>query len=92
LLCRHSFNQPVGHQGCEDINCPRNLPNSITHLTFGWCFNQKTSNLSITLKNITILRNKIKLFEKIEMSDHTAIIGLPLIDVTTALLKLGFLL
>lgn len=32
----------------------------------------------------------IRLFEKIEMSDHTAIIGLPLIDVTTALLKLGY--
>jgi septum formation protein len=32
----------------------------------------------------------IKLFDKIEMSDHTAIIGLPLIDLTTTLLKLGY--
>lgn len=32
----------------------------------------------------------IKLFEKIEMSDHTAIIGLPLIELTSRLLKLGY--
>jgi septum formation protein len=32
----------------------------------------------------------IKLFEKIEMNDHTAIIGLPLIELTTRLLKLGY--
>lgn len=32
----------------------------------------------------------IKLFQKIEMTDHTAIIGLPLIELTTTLLKLGF--
>lgn len=29
----------------------------------------------------------IKLFEKIEMSDHSAIIGLPLIDITNILMK-----
>lgn len=32
----------------------------------------------------------IKLFHKIEMSDQTAIIGLPLIELTTVLLKLGY--
>lgn len=32
----------------------------------------------------------IKLFSKIEMSDHTAIIGLPLIELTSTLLKLGY--
>lgn len=32
----------------------------------------------------------IKLFEKIEMDDHTAIIGLPLVQLTTTLLNLGF--
>lgn len=32
----------------------------------------------------------IKLFHKIEMTDHTAIIGLPLIDLTSVLLKLGY--
>lgn len=32
----------------------------------------------------------IKLFEKIEMNDHTAIIGLPLIELTSVLLKLGY--
>jgi septum formation protein len=32
----------------------------------------------------------ITLFEKIEMDDHTAIIGLPLIQLTNSLLKLGF--
>lgn len=32
----------------------------------------------------------IKLFEKIEMTDHTAIIGLPLIELTNALLKFGY--
>ena len=32
----------------------------------------------------------IKLFEKIEMNDHTAIIGLPLVELTTTLLKLGY--
>ncbi len=32
----------------------------------------------------------IKLFERIEMTDHTAIIGLPLIELTNVLLDLGF--
>ncbi len=32
----------------------------------------------------------IKLFEKIEMSDHTAIIGLPLIELATHLIKIGY--
>ena len=32
----------------------------------------------------------IKLFSEIDMTDHTSIIGLPLIDVTTLLLKLGY--
>lgn len=32
----------------------------------------------------------IKLFQKIEMDDHTAIIGLPLIELTNILLKLGY--
>jgi septum formation protein len=32
----------------------------------------------------------IKLFEKIDMTDQTAIIGLPLIELTNILLKLGF--
>ena len=34
----------------------------------------------------------IKLFTHIEMSDHTAIIGLPLIELTSTLLKLGYAL
>jgi septum formation protein len=32
----------------------------------------------------------IKLFEKIEMDDHTSIIGLPLIQLTSTLLKIGY--
>lgn len=32
----------------------------------------------------------IKLFKDIEMNDHTAIIGLPLIQLTSVLLKLGY--
>lgn len=32
----------------------------------------------------------IKLFHNIEMNDHTAIIGLPLIELTSVLLKLGY--
>lgn len=32
----------------------------------------------------------IKLFREIEMKDHTAIIGLPLIELTSVLLKLGY--
>jgi septum formation protein len=32
----------------------------------------------------------IKLFEKIEMADHTAIIGLPLIELTNVLLSMGY--
>lgn len=32
----------------------------------------------------------IKLFQKIEMSDHTSIIGLPLIELTTVLMKWGY--
>ena len=32
----------------------------------------------------------IKLFERIEMSDHTAIIGLPLIELSNVLINLGF--
>lgn len=34
----------------------------------------------------------IRLFEKIEMDDHTSIIGLPLIELTNQLLKLGYTL
>lgn len=34
----------------------------------------------------------IKLFDHIEMTDHTAIIGLPLIELTTSLIKLGYTL
>jgi septum formation protein len=32
----------------------------------------------------------IKLFSRIEMNDHTAIIGLPLIELTSIMLKLGY--
>lgn len=32
----------------------------------------------------------IKLFQTIEMNDHTAIIGLPLIELTSVMLKLGY--
>jgi septum formation protein len=32
----------------------------------------------------------LKLFHKIDMDDHTAIIGLPLIELTSVLLKLGY--
>ena len=32
----------------------------------------------------------IKLFQNIEMNDHTAIIGLPLIELTSVMLKLGY--
>ncbi len=32
----------------------------------------------------------IRLFERIEMDDHTAVIGLPLINLTTTLIKLGY--
>ncbi len=32
----------------------------------------------------------IKLFESLQMSDHTSIIGLPLIELTSVLLKLGY--
>ncbi len=32
----------------------------------------------------------IRLFEKIEMDDHTAVIGLPLINLTTTLINLGY--
>lgn len=34
----------------------------------------------------------IRLFERIDMSDHTAIVGLPLVELTSALLKLGYTL
>ena len=39
------FNQPIGHQECDDVNCPRNLPINLTHLAFGYPFNQKIHNL-----------------------------------------------
>lgn len=32
----------------------------------------------------------IKLFERIEMDDHTAVIGLPLVELTNVLLNLGY--
>jgi septum formation protein len=32
----------------------------------------------------------IRLFERIEMEDHTAIIGLPLIQLTNTLIHLGY--
>jgi hypothetical protein len=48
------FNQPVGHQGCKKINCPRNLPNSITHLTFGYDFNKRVDNLPNSITHLTL--------------------------------------
>jgi hypothetical protein len=51
---QHSlFERPVGHQGCEDMNCPRNLPNSITHLTFGYRFNQQINNLPNSITHLS---------------------------------------
>ena len=51
------FNHKVGHQGCEDVNCPRNLPNSLTHLTFGFRFNQKVNNLPVNLTHLSLGRD-----------------------------------
>lgn len=42
------FDKPVGHQECKCSNCPRNLPNSLTHLTFGDYFNQSVDNLPLS--------------------------------------------
>ncbi len=47
------FNKPVGHQECGDINCPRNLPNSITHLTFGTYFDQSVYYLPNSITHLT---------------------------------------
>jgi hypothetical protein len=46
------FNKPVGHQECEDINCPRNLPNSITRLTFGSYFDQQVDYLPNSITHL----------------------------------------
>jgi hypothetical protein len=51
------FNKPVGHQECEDINCPRNLPNSITHLTFGSDFDQQVDYLPNSITHLTFGEN-----------------------------------
>jgi hypothetical protein len=47
------FNKQVGHKECEDSSCPRNLPNSITHLTFGTCFNRRVDNLPNSITHLT---------------------------------------
>jgi hypothetical protein len=59
LTLGFEFNQPVGHQGCEDINCHRNLANSITHLTFGTKFNQPVNNLPNSITHLTFAENSL---------------------------------
>ena len=49
----YRFNQKVGHQSCDDVDCPRNLPHSLTHLTFGTEFNQSVDNLPYSLTHLT---------------------------------------
>lgn len=60
LNCNFTFDQPVGHHGCKDNNCPRNLPNSLTHLIFIGKFNQSIDNLpnSLTHLSLSIYFNK----------------------------------
>ena len=52
VLTLSQFNNKVGHQGCTDAKCPRNLPNSITHLIFGAVFNQKVNKLPTSLTHL----------------------------------------
>ena len=40
-----NFDQLVGHLDCNTNTCPCNLPNNLTHLTFGYCFNRPVNKL-----------------------------------------------
>ena len=47
------FNSRVGHSGCNNKDCPKNLPQKLTHLFFGNCFNECVDYLSETLTHLT---------------------------------------
>jgi len=80
------------------VICPNGLESFINHtilhmrsLTLKEIQTYVTDDLPLDCAGSYKLESKgIKLFEKIEMSDHTAIIGLPLIELTSVLLKWGF--
>jgi hypothetical protein len=42
---KSKFNKPIGCANCNHDLCPKNLPSSITHITFGWNFNQPVNFL-----------------------------------------------
>lgn len=48
------FNKPIGHQGCEDNNCPCNLPTNLQYLTLGHCFNLPIDTLPNNLTHLTL--------------------------------------
>ena len=50
LIFVNSFNQPVGHQECKDINCPHNLPKNLLYLKFSNNFNQPVEHLPNSIK------------------------------------------
>ena len=47
------FNHPIGHQNCNNATCAQNLPNSITHLFFGYFFDQSVDKLPSSITHLT---------------------------------------
>ena len=47
------------------VNCPRNLPINLTHLTVGYEFNQIVDNLPSSIEKIKIHNYQITLLKKI---------------------------
>lgn len=49
---KSKFNKNIGKENCGCGKCPENLPNGITHLTFGWYFSQPVDCLPNTLTHL----------------------------------------
>lgn len=53
VIFSEDFNEPVGHVGCNNKKCPKNLLNSTTKLTFGNLFNQPMRLLPNSITHLT---------------------------------------
>jgi len=48
------FNNKIGCMDCQNINCPRNLPNTLKYLITGGCFNQSVDNLPNSITHLSL--------------------------------------
>jgi hypothetical protein len=48
------FNQFIGHQDCDDVDCPRNLPRCLTQLTLKKYFKKNINKLPSSITHLTL--------------------------------------